>query len=83
MRCWHVIFDSNPRLSEVANAPRQRFDEVATAGQLHGRKIIGMWIIDDSTELVDVSKIHGDVPEDILRLHHAYLRRQKERRGER
>ena len=76
MKHWHVIFDSHPRLSEVANAPVERFDQVATAGQLHGRKIFGMWIIDEETEQVDVTRIHGSVPENILRLYHAYQARQ-------
>jgi hypothetical protein len=74
---WHVIFDSHPRISEVANAPVERFDQVATAGQLHGRKIFGMWIIDDEeAEQVDVTRIHGSVPETILRLYHAYHARR-------
>jgi hypothetical protein len=30
-----------------------------------------MWIIDEESEQVDVTEIHGSVPENILRLYHA------------
>jgi len=73
---WYVIFDRRPRRSERVDAPMYNFDHVAKTGELDGRRILGMWIIDEETEEVDVTKIHGSVPENILRLYHADRRRQ-------
>jgi hypothetical protein len=68
---WFVIFDRRPRRSERVDTPLYRFDYVAKTAEMDGRKIFGMWIIDHETEQVDVTKIHGHVPENILRLYDA------------
>jgi hypothetical protein len=73
---WYAIFDRRPRRSERVDAPLYRFDHVAKTGELDGRKILGMWIIDEESERVDVTKIHGSVPENILHLYHAGRSRQ-------
>jgi hypothetical protein len=73
---WHVVFDRRPGLSERVDTPLYRFDYVAKTGELDGRRIFGMWVIDNETEQVDVNRIHGHVPENILRLYHAYRTRQ-------
>jgi hypothetical protein len=39
-----------------------------------GRAVMGMWLIDSSTQQGDVIKIHGLVPEPIRMRHEAYLR---------
>ena len=51
---WFVIFDRRPRRSERVDAPMYSFDHVAKTGELDGRKILGMWIIDEETEQIGI-----------------------------
>jgi hypothetical protein len=44
------------------------------SGEIGGRKIYGMWIIDYDTEQADVIAISRDVPSEIRDRHNAYLK---------
>ena len=55
----------------------ERFEAAAKAGELNGREIIGMWIIDDTTEQDDVIEAWGRVSDEITTRYNAYKKRQQ------
>jgi len=44
---------------------------------LNGRRIIGMWLIDEATEQADVIRICGSVPREIIQRHRLYRERTR------
>lgn len=81
MQKWIVVYSDDTANNEIVKegdfgaVELVRFDEVAEAGSLNGRKIHGMWIIDPATEQEDVIKIFGLVPEGLHSRHANYRRR--------
>ena len=57
----------------------KRFDAAAKAKKLDGRKVIGMWVEDTSTEQGDVPRACGHYPVEIPQRHEAWKRRNKAR----
>ena len=57
----------------------KEFDDAKAAGTFNGRRIIGMWLIDEATEQVDVVRICGSVPREIIRRHKLYRERTRGR----
>ncbi len=76
MRKWHAIFEDDPQTDKDVEEPLKRFEDAATAGEINGRKVIAMWIIDEATEQADVIKVAGRVPGNIARRHDAWKSRQ-------
>ncbi len=72
MRKWYAIFADDPQkgfrkeLVDEDLKELKRFDDADKAGEINGREVIGMWVIDEATEQPDVIKCYGRVPEDIL-----------------
>ena len=84
MRIWYAVFVDSSQASglkdeewELGAGDLKRFDDAAKAGELDGREICGMWIIDHGTEQEDVIKIDRSVPPKIRARHTAYLMRQQ------
>ena len=85
MRKWYAVFVDPSRPGgltdeeewEIGAGELEDFEAAAGAGQLYGREVIGMWIIDDATEQDDVIESWGRVSDEIRTRHNAYLKRQK------
>ena len=70
----------NPITTERDNleAPAlKEFDDAKSAGMLNGRRIIGMWLIDEGTEQANVVRICGSVPREIIQRHKLYRERTR------
>ena len=87
MRKWYAAFEDSisDEPTIISASPREaatlrRFDTVAKAGEIEGRKIYGMWIIDHDTEQGDVPRVHGAIPLEIQRRHQEWKARQKRRK---
>ena len=77
MRQWYAIFEGEQRESEIEEVgfgplAFERFDAAVQAGAIDGRKVIGMWIIDQYTEQADVIRCYGRIPGDILQRFRAW-----------
>jgi len=73
----------NPITTEKSNlesSALKEFDHAKAAGTLNGRRIIGMWMIDDVTEEANVIRICGSVPREIIQRHKLYQERTRGRR---
>lgn len=73
----------NPITTEKSNleaSALKEFDDAKAAGTLDGRRIIGMWMIDDATEQANVIRICGSVPREIIQRHKLYQERTRARR---
>jgi len=84
MKKWHAVFRDDSQFSglkdeewELEAGGAKRFEDAKESGELDGREIYGMWIIDYDTEQEDVIAISRNVPEDIQFRHKAYLERQQ------
>jgi hypothetical protein len=81
MRKWYVVFANKPQDCVVVEdgplhgAALKRFDDAATLNMLRGTGVIGMWIIDHSTQPGTVIKCHGRVDPQIRVRHTEYLAR--------
>ena len=81
MKKWHTVFLDDSQFSglkdeewELGAEALEDFEAAAKAGELDGRNIYGMWIIDYDTEQADVIAISRDVPSEIRDRHNAYLK---------
>ncbi len=80
MLLWHAIFKDKPQDTYCTKeqappaAVLKRFEHAMALGMHDGRVVIGMWLIDSSTQQGDVIKIYGLIPEPIRARHEAYLR---------
>ena len=69
---WHVVFEDDPQNETVRRVGEDelradtlaRFDSLAVAGEIGGREIRGMWMVDHATEQADVVRTHGLTPVD-------------------
>ncbi len=84
MKKWHAVFLDDSQFNglkdeewELEAGDIKRFEDAAKSGELDGREIYGMWIIDYGTEQEDVIKIDRNVPPEIHGRHFAYLMRQQ------
>ena len=84
MKKWHTVFLDDSQFSglkdeewECNAGALEDFEKAAISGELDGREIYGMWIIDYDTEPGDVIVISRDVPSEIHERHNAYLKRQQ------
>lgn len=84
MREWIVIFAHGPEQNakpetwekgELGPEALKRFDDAATAEELGGRGVFGMWILDIHTEQEDVVKCWGRASHEIHIRHNAYKER--------
>jgi hypothetical protein len=84
---WHIAYEGDQRAEERKIGPRayettkELFRAAADAGQLDGRAVSAMWVIDLDSEQEDVILLHGRAPADIHARYHAY--RQRAGAGER
>jgi hypothetical protein len=80
---WCAVFKDKPQEASCTEerTPRsivlQRFEHAMALGMHGGRAVIGMWLLDSSTQQGDVIKIHGLAPEPIRARHEAYVRETK------
>ncbi len=85
MLLWYAIFKDKPQDTYCTEerTPRaavlQRFEHAMALGMHDGHAVIGMWLIDSSTQQGDVIKVYGLVPEPIRVRHTAYLREKSSR----
>lgn len=84
MKKWHAVFLDDSQFSglkdeewELEAGDIKRFEDAAKSGELDGREIYGMWIIDRDTEQDNVIKIYSNVPTEIRAFYNAYLERQQ------
>ena len=73
----------NPITAETSSleaSALKEFDDAKATGTLNGRRIIGMWMIDDATEQANVIRIYGSVPREIIQRHKLYRERTRGRR---
>ena len=81
MLLWYAIYRDEPQEAPHTQerAPRTavlaRFDDAARLGMHNGRGVIGMWLIDGSTEQGDMIRCLGSVPLTINARYEAYLAR--------
>ena len=87
MKKWYAVFPDPSQVGvneeelveewEHETEALWHFEAAAEAGELDGRKVIGMWILDDATEQGDVIKTWGRVSDKLRVRHNAYLMRQQ------
>ena len=75
---WYAIYRDEPQdvyrteESSPLAAVIKRFEDAALLGMHDGRAVIGMWLIDSTTEQV-VIRVHGLVDPKIRERHQKYL----------
>ena len=85
MLLWYALFKDKPQDTYCTEerTPRaavlQRFEHAMALGMHDGRSVIGMWLIDGSSQYGEVIKVHGLVPEPIRARHEAYLKEKPNR----
>ena len=82
MLLWYAVYKNKPQeeTHTEERAPRaavlKRFDDTAKLAGMHdGHAVIGMWLIDGSTERGDVVRVFGIVPPRIRGQYEVYLAR--------
>jgi hypothetical protein len=81
MLLWYAVHRDKPHEAPHTEEPAphaavlKRFDDAAQLGMHDGRAVIGMWLIDGSTERGDVVRVFGIVPPRIRGQYEVYLAR--------
>jgi len=63
--------------SDLEASALKVFDDAKAAGTFNGRRIVGMWMIDDATDQANVIRICGSVPREIIQRHKLYQERTR------
>ena len=77
MKNWYVVYEDAPQDEVLVEGDIEHFERAAKAGNINGREIRGMWVIDHATEQADVIKIDRRVPPDIRIRYNEWKRRTK------
>jgi hypothetical protein len=78
MLTWIAVCEGrhrNPIATEKDNleAPAlKEFDDAKAAATFDGRRIIGIWLIDQASERADIIRICGSVAREIIQRHKLY-----------
>ena len=80
---WCAIYQDDPQKEHCTEerAPKaevvRRFEDAKRLGMHNGRRVKGMWLIDEPTQQEDVIQVHGSIPMPIKIRHDAYLSAKK------
>jgi len=76
---WCTIYKGEPQVERCTDEPTpraavaQRFQDAKRLGMHDGRAVLGMWLIEGTTQQEDVIEVYGRVPVPIQIRYAAYM----------